>query len=400
MKNKQQKRIFIVLMIIFTITLVSVLVAVNIINVNSSFRQQRRMIRDDIGFYGIEAFCGNDNQKIKRKEYDYSTSVVLKNKTIMVLSNSLKETTDKDILSMTQKLQKSGKRFGSIDDYIYLVRILKSGNTVYIFVNNKEALQNSKQFFIVSIFIFLLSVIVFTIISYYLSRWMIKPSEKAIKNQKIFVANISHDLKTPITIIRANADLIENEVKNKKSIKYIQQETEKLNHLVNEMLTLTRIDNTISKENFKSFNFGDSLFDVVLPFESIAYEKGIRFNININIDEVTDYFGDENNIQKLAEILIDNAMSYTAKGGIVDVDAYENSKAVTLSVTNTGEPISDEKKVEIFDRFYRESKSRERTGNHYGLGLSIANTIVKKHNGKITVESKNGKNTFTVTLPK
>lgn len=386
------------LMIIFTITLVSVLVAVNIINLNSSFRQQRRMIRDDIGFYGIEAFCGNDNQKIKRKEYDYSTSVVLKNKTIMVLSNSLKETTDKDILSMTQELQKSGKRFGSIDDYIYLVRILKSGNTVYIFVNNKEALQNSKQFFIVSIFIFLLSVIVFTIISYYLSRWMIKPSEKAIKNQKIFVANISHDLKTPITIIRANADLIENEVKNKKSIKYIQQETEKLNHLVNEMLTLTRIDNTISKENFKSFNFGDSLFDVVLPFESIAYEKGIRFNINI--DEVTDYFGDENNIQKLAEILIDNAMSYTAKGGIVDVDVYENSKAVTLSVTNTGEPISDEKKVEIFDRFYRESKSRESTGNHYGLGLSIANTIVKKHNGKITVESKNGKNTFTVILPK
>jgi len=398
MKNKQQKRIFIVLMIIFTITLVSILVAVNIINVNSSFRQQRRMIRDDIGFYGIEAFCGNDNQKIKRQEYDYSTSVVLKNKNIMVLSNSLKETTDKDILSMTQKLQKNGKRFGSIDDYIYLVRILKSGNTVYIFVNNKEALQNSKQFFIVSIFIFLLSVIVFTIISYYLSRWMIKPSEKAIKNQKIFVANISHDLKTPITIIRANADLIENEVKNKKSIKYIQQETEKLNHLVNEMLTLTRIDNTISKENFKSFNFGDSLFDVVLPFESIAYEKGIRFNINI--DEVTDYFGDESNIQKLAEILIDNAMSYTAKGGIVDVDAYENSKAVTLSVTNTGEPISDEKKVEIFDRFYRASKSRESTGNHYGLGLSIANTIVKKHNGKISIESKNGKNTFTVTLPK
>lgn len=398
MKNKQQKRIFVVLMIIFTITLVSVLVAVNILNLNSSFRQQRRMIRDDIGFYGIEAFCGNDNQKIKRQEYDYSTSVVLKNKTIMVLSNSLKETTDKDILNMTKELQKDKKRFGSIDDYIYVVRTLRSGNTVYIFVDNKEAMQNSKQFFIVSIFIFLLSVIVFTIISYYLSRWMIKPSEKAIKNQKIFVANISHDLKTPITIIKANADLIENEVKNKESIKYIKQETEKLNHLVNEMLTLTRIDNTISKENFKSFNFGDSLFDVVLPFESIAYEKGIRFNINI--DEVTDYFGDESNIQKLAEILIDNAMSYTAKGGIVDVDAYENSKVVTLSVTNTGEPISDEKKVEIFDRFYRESKSRERTGNHYGLGLSIASTIVKKHNGKISIESKNGKNTFTVTLPK
>ena len=386
------------LMIIFTITLVSVLVAVNIINLNSSFIQQRRMIRDDIGFYGIKAFCGNDNQKIKRQEYDYSTSVVLKNKNIMVLSNSLEETADKDILSMTQELQKSEKRFGSIDDYIYVVRTLRSGNTVYIFVDNKEALQNSKQFFIVSIFIFLLSVIAFTIISYYLSRWMIKPSEKAIKNQKIFVANISHDLKTPITIIRANADLIENEVKNKKSIKYIQQETEKLNHLVNEMLTLTRIDNTISKENFKSFNFGDSLFDVVLPFESIAYEKGIRFNINI--DEVTDYFGDESNIQKLAEILIDNAMSYTTKGGIVDVDSYENSKTVTLSVTNTGEPISDEKKVEIFDRFYRASKSRESTGNHYGLGLSIANTIVKKHNGKISIESKNGKNTFTVTLPK
>lgn len=385
-------------MIIFTITLVSVLVAVNIINLNSSFRQQRRMIRDDIGFYGIEAFCGNDNQKIKRQEYDYSTSVVLKNKDIMVLSNSLKETTDKDILNMTKELQKDKKRFGSIDDYIYVVRTLRSGNTVYIFVDNKEAMQNSKQFFIVSIFIFLLSVIVFTIISYYLSRWIIKPSEKAIKNQKIFVANISHDLKTPITIIKANADLIENEVKNKKSIKYIKQETEKLNHLVNEMLTLTRIDNTISKENFKSFNFGDSLFDVVLPFESIAYEKGIRFNINI--DEVTDYFGDESNIQKLAEILIDNAMSYTAKGGIVDVDAYENSKVVTLSVTNTGEPISDEKKVEIFDRFYRESKSRESTGNHYGLGLSIASTIVKKHNGKISIESKNGKNTFTVTLPK
>ena len=386
------------LMIIFTITLVSVLVAVNIINVNSSFRQQRRMIRDDIGFYGIEAFCGNDDQKTKRQEYDYSTSVVLKNKSIMVLSNSLKETTDKDILYMTKELRKNKTRFGSIDDYIYVVRTLRSGNVVYIFVDNKEALQNSKQFFIISIFIFLLSVIVFTIISYYLSRWMIKPSEKAIKNQKIFVANISHDLKTPITIIRANADLIESEVKNKKSIKYIKQETEKLNHLVNEMLTLTRIDNTISKENFKNFNFGDSLFDVVLPFESIAYEKGIKFNININ--ESSNYFGNETHIQKLAEILIDNAMSYTAKGGIVDVEAYESPKAVILSVTNTGEPISDEKKIEIFYRFYRESKSRENTGNHYGLGLSIANTIVKKHDGKISVESKNGKNTFTVTLPK
>ena len=116
------------LMIIFTITLVSVLVAVNIINLNSSFIQQRRMIRDDIGFYGIKAFCGNDNQKIKRQEYDYSTSVVLKNKNIMVLSNSLEETADKDILSMTQELQKSEKRFGSIDDYIYVVRTLRSGN--------------------------------------------------------------------------------------------------------------------------------------------------------------------------------------------------------------------------------------------------------------------------------
>lgn len=398
MKNKQQKRVFVVLMIIFTITLVSVLVAGNIINLNSSFRQQRRMIRDDIGFYGIEAFCGNEKDKIKRKEYDYSTSIVLKSNSTMVLSNSLKNTSKKDILSMTHKLQKSKTRFGSIDDYIYVVRTLKSGNTVYIFIDNKEALQNAKSFMFVSLFIFLLSLVAFTIISYYLSKWMIKPSEKAIKNQKIFVANISHDLKTPITIIKANADLIENEVKNKKSIKYIKQETEKLNHLVNEMLTLTRIDNTTNKENFKNFNFGDSLFDVVLPFESVAYEKGIHFNINI--DENTTYFGDEVNIQKLAEILIDNAMSYTSKGGTVDVNAYENSKSTVISVTNTGEEISNEKKEEIFDRFYRESKSRESTGNHYGLGLSIANTIVKKHNGKISVESKNGKNTFTVTLPK
>lgn len=398
MKNKQQKRVFIVLLTIFIITLVIILAAINIFNLNSSFRQQRKMIRDDIGFYGIKAFCGNENNKIKRDEYNYSTSIVLKNGTIMVLSNSLKDTTDKSIIDKTKELRKNGSKFGAIDEYVYVIRTLRSGNTVYIFVDNKEAINNAKSFFIISIFIFLLSIIVFAIISYYLAKWMIKPSEKAIQTQKTFVANISHDLKTPITIIKANADLIENEVQNKKSIKYIKQETEKLNHLVNEMLTLTKIDNTTNKENFKDFNFGDSLFDVVLPFESIAYEKGIYFNIEIDND--TTYFGDEINIQKLAEILLDNAMSYTQKGGTVDFNAYENSKSVIISVTNTGEEITDEKKEEIFYRFYRESKSRESTGNHYGLGLSIANTIVDKHKGKITVESKNGKNTFTVTLPK
>lgn len=398
MKNKQHKRVFVVLMTIFTLTLIGILLVVNILNVNANYRQQRRIIRDDISFYGIRAFCGTEKTKIMRSDYDYSTSVVLKNKDVVVLSNNLENISDKEIIKKTKALQNSKKYSDSIDDLIYIVKTLRSGNTVYIFVNNTEAMNNSKSFLYTSLIIFILLVLVFSIISYFLSKWIIRPSERAIKSQKEFIANISHDLKTPITIIKANADLIEDEVTNKKGIKYIRQESNKLNNLVNEMLTLAKIDNTDRKYNFSNFNLSDALLDIALPFESVAYEKHITFNIDIK--ENIKYYGEETQIQKLAEILLDNAISYTNTGGNIDFHTKENQKNIVISVTNTGKEISNEKKEKIFNRFYRENTSRGNSGNHYGLGLSIAGTIVEKHSGKITVESKNGKNTFKVVLPK
>lgn len=397
MTKKLRKRIIIVLMTIFGFTLLGTLIAVNVLNYSVNLKHQRMAIRDDVRHYGVEVFCGQAKNNIEISEYDYCTCVVLKDNSVMIMSNELPGYSAEEMKKITKNLSSQGIHSGSYKGLVFVEVDRKSGNKVYIFSDNRTAKENSQNFFILSIIIFVIGIIIFSAVAYLLSKWMIKPTEKSIQAEKEFMSNVSHDLKTPITIIKANADMLEGEYGNNKQIEYIRQETAKMSSMVNETLTLLSIDSPTKKRVFEEFDLSSLIYEMVLPFESVAYENGITFDISI--EDGLMLFGDSEQIQRLISILMDNAMSYTNKNGNVIISAFKSSSKINLSFSNTGEEIPHDKREKIFRRFYRDNEERGASGNHYGLGLAIAHSIVQLHHGKISVKCEKGFNTFEIVLP-
>lgn len=198
-----------------------------------------------------------------------------------------------------------------------------------------------------------------------------------------------------MAVICANADTLEGEIGSNKWLSYIQNEVSSMNKLVNSLLSLARVENKNSrKDNFVYFDLSKTILGSSMVFESLAFENDIEL-IN-DIQENLKLKGISDEIKQVVSILLDNAISHTEKGGkiIVQLKKYKNN--IFINVKNTGEPISKEEEEKIFERFYRSDESRNRDSKRYGLGLSIAKSIVEKHHGKIKVSWERGFTIFTV----
>ena len=167
--------------------------------------------------------------------------------------------------------------------------------------------------------------------------------------------------------------------------------------MVNKMLTLMRLDTPMERTEYRKICVDESLLDVIYPMESVAYEK--KLTMDIDIQDQMYMIGDEDQIKNLMSILLDNAISYTPEGGVITIHASLRSRKFFLRVSNSGEPIPKEQQEKLFERFFRADEARVSEGNHFGLGLSIAGSIVANHHGKIWVESHDGQNIFQVVLP-
>ena len=226
---------------------------------------------------------------------------------------------------------------------------------------------------------------------------MVKPIEDMIRSEKTFISNASHELKTPLAVISANTELLTSELAvDNKHLLYIQQETSRMISLVQKLLTLTRLDAPQYKESHSVFSVDEALFDIIYPMESVAYEK--ELSLETDIQENMKIDGNKEHIQTLISILLNNAISYTPKHGSIYIHAHVQNRKFYLSVANTGEPISNEIRDKLFERFFRADNVREDNG-HFGLGLSIAKSIVHNHSGKISVDRSGNENIFSVTLP-
>lgn len=166
--------------------------------------------------------------------------------------------------------------------------------------------------------------------------------------------------------------------------------------LVQKMLTLTRLDAPQIQNTHAFFPVDDALLDIIYPMESVAFEKHIA--LSIDVQEQMKMDGNESQIQNLASILLNNALSYTPEYGSIEIHAHIHNRKFYLFVENTGNPIPEEIRDRLFERFFRADEARADNG-HFGLGLSIAHSIVTNHSGKITVERQGDKNVFSVTLP-
>ena len=226
----------------------------------------------------------------------------------------------------------------------------------------------------------------------------IKPIEESYNKQKQFVADASHELKTPLASIRANTDVLLSKRSSTigeeyKWLQYIKDEADRMTVLTNDLLILARSDADEGEKMYPEISFSDVVEDVLLENEAVAFENGVE--LQSDICEGVTMTAPPEGLKQLVLILIDNAVKYTPKGGRIHVRLARDGGRIVFEVENDGE-INREDLPHIFERFYRADKSRARESGGYGLGLAIAESLTHGMGGRITAQSENGTTKFTV----
>ncbi|MGN0655862.1 MAG: sensor histidine kinase [Ruminiclostridium sp.] len=242
------------------------------------------------------------------------------------------------------------------------------------------------------------SLLLFFGVSILLAGWAVKPVEKAWEQQRQFISDASHELKTPLTVIMTNAQLLNEENGISDSCRgcteAILKMSGRMKGLTESLLELARIDEG-RLNAFESLDFSGLVSEAVLPFEPLFYENGLV--LETEIDTGITLFGDRIRLSQAAEILLDNALKYSLPEKAVRLSLKRQGGSCILSVSGCGDPISKENLKNIFKRFYRIDKAR--SGESYGLGLPIAAGIAESHKGKIWAQSEGGVNCFYIKLP-
>lgn len=272
------------------------------------------------------------------------------------------------------------------------------GNS-YIFTDISVERDMLKSLYRTTVVIGVSAFLLFFVISIFLSKWAVKPVEEAWNKQKQFIADASHELKTPLTVITTNAELIKTddlqEDKNQFTDNILTM-SKQMRGLVESMLEIARLDDGKIKKEFKDFDLSEVVADAILPFEALFFEKGQHFDSEIESDIRVN--GNPEQINQVVDILLDNAHKYAPEGANVTLVVKKQGRNhCRITVSNEGDSISEKELNNIFKRFYRGDKTRQMC-NSYGLGLSIAESIINDHLGKIFAESNNGINAFTVQL--
>ena len=287
---------------------------------------------------------------------------------------------------------------GTIEDYG--LRYLRQDKGLYqriAFVDMSMEVSILRSMMGPYVGIALLALVLLLGVSILLSHWAVRPVERAWKQQRQFLSDASHELKTPLTVILSNAELLEGAALEGRSARWadnIHSEARQMKSLVEEMLTLARADNMAPAAPFTEVSLSDAAADCALAFEPVAFEAGKGLDYAIAGDVTVQ--GDAEKLRRLISVLLDNAVKYGS--GTVHLSLQKTDRQARLTVSNPGTPIPPEQLAHLFERFYRADASRgEQSG--FGLGLSIARTIAEEHRGTLRAESDALSTRFIFTLP-
>lgn len=322
---------------------------------------------------------------------------------LTAVSGGYYELSDEAFLAeMIETVVASGQRTGTIEAYnLRFCRVVNPMNQRIVFVDVSSHRAVLKSLVETCALLGLLSCGIFLGISMLLARWAVQPVDKAWQQQKQFVADASHELKTPLTVIMTNAQMLGqpdfDQAQKSQFVSSILTMSRQMRSLVEDMLELARADSGQSREDFQTLDFSSLISDCLLPFEPVFFEKQLA--LESSVEPGICLRGRARQLRQLAEILLDNAGKYSLPGGPVTLRlSRQGSRHCLLTVSNPAPEMSRQECRDVFKRFYRADKARSRDGS-YGLGLSIAESIVKAHDGKIACDYSAGKATFTVTLP-
>ncbi len=280
----------------------------------------------------------------------------------------------------------------------YLKTEAPQGLTI-VFADTSSEAATLRNMVWLCVLIFLGALAIFAGISILLSRWAIRPVEKAWEQQRQFVADASHELKTPLSVILANAELLHNgdaaAGERERFSGNILEMSYRMRTLVEELLELARVDSGRLDKGFGALDFSELVQDAALSVQLLYEEKGL--SLTCRVEEDIWLRGSRQHLYQLLDVLLDNARKYAEDGGTVRVELVKNGHSCLLTVANPGAPMDRAELQAIFKRFYRGDKARTMNGG-YGLGLSIAQSVVQAHRGRIWAESAGGENLFRVQL--
>lgn len=398
MIKKLQRKIILIITVLLSIAVGVIMLMINIMYQAQETQEIRQR---------LESVSASDGRSvapittiIDKGSDTFSFSFYLKiSRTGQVMEVGHNGDTDLDVSVLAEYAQyaiDTGKEFGFYENYAFLVSEKVYGKMI-CFTDAGFAQKYNQTLALTTVFIGAGSIILFFGLAAALSFWLVKPVKSTFDKQKLFISNASHELKTPIAVISANADVLESEIGENKWLSYIKDDSRRMGELVNELLALARLDDRTDASGVKTgFSLSDAVLQTALPFESRMFEMGKEYEVDVQPD--IEYIGDESQIKHIVSILIDNAVKYSDENGKIKISLSMRQNKRILEVFNTGQGIPADKLEKIFERFYREDEARSSSGG-YGLGLSIAYEIVARHGGRIFARSEYGKwAMFTVVL--
>lgn len=299
-----------------------------------------------------------------------------------------------------QKLSKDGK-CAFIEDF-RCTRVTEKNGTRYIYLDCSRSLDNFRAFRNVSILVCLIGVTIISALITFFSGKILRPVAESYEKQQRFITDAGHEIRTPLTIINADVSVLEMEQEGDETNEWledIRQQTRRLSNLTEELVYLTRMEEVQKTSvNMKRLNFSKIVGDVAHSFESRALVSEKKYDCSV----AEDLFlrGDESALRKLVSILLDNAFKYSSDSGDIRLRFYRQGKSIFLTVSNSVDEIQKESIPHLFDRFYRADSSRNSETGGHGIGLSIAQAVVRAHGGKIVAYTPDGKSLrITATFP-
>lgn len=396
MFRKFRIQIIIVIMCVLTVLLTGILISIYTASSQKSIEYTN---------YMLERLCKRDGFRVlnkPRKNNDYYNSskyylVLIGHdfKLLELYNDNSSGYTDQQLGELAITLSQGTKKKGTFHNFSYYIHERNQGT--YVAFSNDDFQNNYLDTLFDNILLFgILGLLLLLLASIWLSRWLITPLQIAFAKQKQFISDASHEMKTPIAVISANADALQREVGDNKWLGYIRDETLMINKLINDLLQLAIIDSGEDSKLHAKVNLSEIVLGNVLPFESIVFEKEIQ--LSEQIEKEIYVTGNCTKLGQLTTILMDNAINHTEPGGRISVILKQQRDKKVLTIANTGKEIPLNERELIFERFYRSDKARTRGNGNYGLGLAIAKSITDAHNGKISVICKNNWTTFKVVL--